>query len=238
MPPLDRLDDERRDVPLGAARASRRVEVAERDPRAAGQQRPEALLEELVADERQRPERDAVEARCRTRAAAAARSPRARTSSPSPPPRRRCSRRTPRRARRQPLGERLGEHPGQRRVVDLHAVDEVGGERRLQHLAHVGMVVAEAGEALAGVEVEVRAARRRRRGRSPARTRTRLSKPRIRSTSTSDGSRWRAASVERLVGARERVGDDAEGVGWRSVVVHGDRRATIRERVHPQAHPP
>lgn len=41
--------------------------------------------------------------------------------------------------------------------MDLHAVDEVLRERGLQYLAHFGMVVAEAREALAGVEVEVRA---------------------------------------------------------------------------------
>ena len=63
------------------------------------------------------------------------------------------------RPRRQPLGQRLGEHPGQHRVVDLDPVDQFGVERRLEHLADVGVVVAEAGEPLAGVEVEVRAPR-------------------------------------------------------------------------------
>jgi hypothetical protein len=43
--------------------------------------------------------------------------------------------------------------------VDLHPVDQIRGERRLQDRAYVGMVVAEAGEPLAGVEVEIRATR-------------------------------------------------------------------------------
>ncbi len=60
--PLDRLDDERGDV-AGAQLPLEALEVAERDARAAGQQRAEALLEEVVADERERAERDAVEAR-------------------------------------------------------------------------------------------------------------------------------------------------------------------------------
>ena len=41
--------------------------------------------------------------------------------------------------------------------MDLDAVEQIRRERRMQHVAHVGMVVAEAGEALAGVEVQVRA---------------------------------------------------------------------------------
>ena len=60
-PPLDRLDDERGDVPGAQFRLQAR-EIAERHPRAAGQQRTEALLEELVTDDRQWPERDAMEA--------------------------------------------------------------------------------------------------------------------------------------------------------------------------------
>ncbi|HEY7629334.1 MAG TPA: aminotransferase class III-fold pyridoxal phosphate-dependent enzyme, partial [Thermoleophilaceae bacterium] len=134
------------------------VEVAERDALAAGEQRSEALLEELVAHHRQWPERDAVEA------AVAGDEPR--------PARRRAGElhrgvhRLGPRAREedgvepvgQPRRERLREHPGQRREVDLHAVDEVGRERGLQHLAHVRVVVAETREALAGMEVEVRAA--------------------------------------------------------------------------------
>ena len=39
--------------------------------------------------------------------------------------------------------------------MDLDAVKEIAVERRLQHRPHVRMVVAEAGEALAGVHVEV-----------------------------------------------------------------------------------
>ncbi len=90
-------------------------------------------------------------------------------------------------------GERLGEHAGERRVVDLDAVDEVGGERRLQHVAHVGMVVAEAGEALAGVEVEVGAAVGVVEVGAPRRGVV-LVEAEDRSTSTSEGSRWREAS--------------------------------------------
>ncbi len=42
--------------------------------------------------------------------------------------------------------------------MDLHAVGEVAGERRLQHFAHVRVVVPQAREALARVEVQVGAA--------------------------------------------------------------------------------
>ena len=54
LPSLDRLDDERGDVPL-AQLGLEPLEVTERHALASGQQRPEALLEELVADERQGP---------------------------------------------------------------------------------------------------------------------------------------------------------------------------------------
>ena len=57
------------------------------------------------------------------------------------------------------LRQRFGQHPGQRRVVELHAIHEIRGERRPQNLAHVGMVVAQAGKALAGMEVEISATR-------------------------------------------------------------------------------
>ena len=163
------------------ARSSRlqALEVAERNALAAGQQRAEALLEELVADQRQRPERDAVEA------AVAGDQPR-----PAGRRARELHRRVDRlgagareehgvEPARQALRERLGEHAGQRRVVDLHAVDQVRGERRLQHLAHVGMVVAEAREALAGVEVEIRAPVGVVEVGALAPRRTRLSKPRM-----------------------------------------------------------
>ena len=53
--------------------------------------------------------------------------------------------------------KRLREHAGEHRVVQLHAVDQVRVERRVQHGADVGVAVAEAGEALAAVHVEVRA---------------------------------------------------------------------------------
>src|SRR2546421_23109 len=59
---------------------------------------------------------------------------------------------------RQACGQLLGEHPGQRRVVDLHARWEVCSQRRLEHVADVEVVVAEAREALARVEVEIGAA--------------------------------------------------------------------------------
>ena len=104
-------------------------------------------------------------------------------------------------AARQALRQLLGEHAGQHRIVDLDAVDEVRGERRLQHLADVGVVVAEAREPLAGVHVEVRATvgvvEVRALGRDVL-----SSNPRIPRTSTSDGSRCRAASV-RVSGARD-----------------------------------
>ena len=42
--------------------------------------------------------------------------------------------------------------------MDLHPVDQVSVERRLQHGAHLGMVVSEARKPLAGVKIEVGAA--------------------------------------------------------------------------------
>ena len=62
QPSLDRLDDERGDI----ARAQLGLEarqISEGNAGAAGQQRAEALLEELVADDRERTERHAVKAR-------------------------------------------------------------------------------------------------------------------------------------------------------------------------------
>jgi hypothetical protein len=55
-------------------------------------------------------------------------------------------------------GGKRREHAGQRRVVQLNAVDEIGRERGSQNILHVGVIVAQTGEALAGVEVEVLAA--------------------------------------------------------------------------------
>ncbi len=57
---LDRLDDERRDVPA-CELARERVQIAEADRIAARQQRPEALAELDAAVERQRAEREPVE---------------------------------------------------------------------------------------------------------------------------------------------------------------------------------
>src|ERR1700733_13185670 len=61
----------------------------------------------------------------------------------------------------QPLGQalrkRLREHARERRVMDLHAIDEVPGKRRLQDLANVRMVVAEARKALAAMQVQISA---------------------------------------------------------------------------------
>ncbi len=151
---LDRLDDEGGHV----ARAELRLEalqVAERDARAAWQQRAEALLEELVADQRERPERDPVEA-------VLARDQARPTRRGACELHRRVHRLGARageehrvQTAREALRERLREHACERRVVDLHAVDEVRVERGMQRLANVGVVVAEARKSLAGVEVEV-----------------------------------------------------------------------------------
>ena len=126
---------------------------------------------------------------------------------------------------RQALRERLGEHPGERRVVELHAVDEVRGERRLQHLAHVGVVVAEAREALAGVEVEVGAA-----GGvvevGALRGDVLLVEAEDPQHVDERGVEMARGELERLVGARERVGDDAEGVDGAERV--GGRRSSRR----------
>src|SRR5262249_58107887 len=59
---LDRLDEEGGDV-VGAELRLESIEIAERDPAAARHEGAEALLEELVTDQRERPERDAVGAR-------------------------------------------------------------------------------------------------------------------------------------------------------------------------------
>jgi hypothetical protein len=58
---LDRLDDERSDISCAQLRFQPR-QVAERNALAAGQQRAEPFFEELVTDQRERPERDPVEA--------------------------------------------------------------------------------------------------------------------------------------------------------------------------------
>ena len=121
--PLHRLDDERGDVLL-AQLALERVEVAERDARAAGQQRAEAFLEELIADDRQRSERHPVEARiAREQARPTGRGAREldrRVHSLRP-----CAGEEHGvEARRQALGELFREHAGQRRIVDLHAAWE------------------------------------------------------------------------------------------------------------------
>ena len=152
--PLDGLDDERRDV-AGAQLALERVEVAEGHARAARQHRSEAFLEELVADERKRPKGDPVEAALAGEEAGPA-GGRARELHGGVDRLRSRAREEDRvDAVREPLHQRLRQHPGERRVVDLHAVGEAGRERRLQHRPDVGVVVAEAREALAGVEVQV-----------------------------------------------------------------------------------
>ena len=192
--------------------ASRRCEVAERDPRAARQQRAEALLEEVVADQRQRPEGDAVKAAL---------------AGDQPRPARGGARELHRRVHRLGAGAREEDRlealpgrraqsasasmPGERRVVDLHAVEEVRRERRLQHLAHVGMVVAEAREALAGVEVQV--------GAPVGVVEVGALRRDVLLVEAEDpqhvderGSRWRAASSSVSPGARHGVRDDAERV--------------------------
>ena len=225
---LDRLDDEGGDVLRAQLRLQAR-EVAERNALAAGQQRAEALLEELVADQRQRPERDAV------KAAVAGDQPR-----PTGRRARELHRRVHRlgaRAReehgvepaRQALRQRLGEHAGQRRVVDLHAVDEVRGERRLQDVAHVGMVVTEAGEPLAGVEVEIRATR----GVvevGPLRRDVLLVEAEDPQHVDERRIEMARGQAQRLVGARDGVRDHAEGIdavdGLR-VGFHDDRSVAV-----------
>src|SRR5205823_1667144 len=59
----------------------------------------------------------------------------------------------------QALRQLLREHAGQRRVVDLHTVDEVRLERGPQDVAHVRVVVTQTCEALAGMEIEISATR-------------------------------------------------------------------------------
>ena len=193
--------------------ASRRVEVAERDALAAGQQRPEALLEELVADQRERPERDAVEAAVAGDQPRAGPWPRARTSSPSPRPRRRCSRRTPRRGpSRQTLRQRLGEHAGQRRVVDLHAVHEVGGERRPAGPRARRDGCGRGWRSPRRCGGPGRRGRRRRRGRTPAPSAYCLSKPRIAQHVDQRGVEVARGQLQRFAGARDGVLDHAKGI--------------------------
>ena len=151
---LDRLDHEGGHVAPAQLRLEL-LEVAERDQLAARQQRAEALLEELVADERQRPEGDSVKAALagdEPRRPVAARANFIAASTASAPV---LAKNSASRPLRQARRERLREHSGKHRVVDLDAVEEVLGERRLQHRAHVGVVVAQARESLPRVEVEV-----------------------------------------------------------------------------------
>ena len=101
--------------------------------------------------------------------------------------------------------------PASGRVVDLHAVGETRGERRLEHSADVGVVVAEAREALAGVEVEMGAAAgvvevgaaRRDVLAVEAEDREHVDQRRV---------QMARGELERLARARERVGDDIERV--------------------------
>ena len=220
-PALDRLDDEGRDV-LGAQLRLQGGEVAVGNELATGQQRAEALLEELVAHHRERPERDAVKAAL------------ARDQARSPG----------RRARelhggvhglgpgareedgieggRQAPAELLGEHARQRRVVQLDAVDEIGGQRGLQDLADSGMVVAQAREALAGVEVEV--------GAPGGVVEVGALSGDVLLVEAEDpqhvdqvGIHVARGERQRVARARPRVGDDAEAVrrvGWREFPFH------------------
>src|SRR5262249_45149955 len=133
------------------------IEVPERDESALGQKWAEALLEERIPDERQRTEGDAVKAAVACDQARAAGG---------------CARELHRRVdglragareerRIQPVGQtlrqRLGEHAGEGGVVDLNTIDEILGQRGLEHRTYVRMVVTQAREALARVEVQVRA---------------------------------------------------------------------------------
>ena len=147
-----------------------------------------------------------------------------------------CSRRTRRPGRRgRRWRQRLGEHAGQRRVVELHAVDEIGGERRLQHLAHIGMVVAEAGEALAGMEVEI--------GAPVGVVEVGAPRRRVRLVEAEDPQHVDERGVEvargqsqRVLRARGRIRDHAEGVersGGLRVGVHRGRRQSRYGRASP-----
>ena len=151
---LDRLDDEGGHV-LRPQLLLEPVEIAERNPRATRQQRTETLLEELVAHQGQRAERDPVKAAVAREQPGSARG-------------RACElhRRVHRlgaRAReehrvepiRQAFRQCLRQHAGQRRVMNLDAVHEVRGEGGRESVADIGMVVSKAREPLAGVEVEV-----------------------------------------------------------------------------------
>ena len=105
----------------------------------------------------------------------------------------------------------LGQDPGQHRIVDLHAIDQIRRERGLQCGAHVGMVMAEAREALAGVKIEIRAARPVVEVGPPRRA-VRLVE--AEDPQHVDERRIEVArgQVERLVGASSSVGDDAQRV--------------------------
>ncbi len=170
-------------------------EVAERNALAARQQRAEALLEELVADQRQRPERDAV------KAAVAGDQPR-----PAGGGARELHRRVDRlragareehrvEPRRQPPGELLREHA--RRAPSSGSARRPPGPPRASPAAPR----ARPDGCGRGSRSPRRCGspgtrdRRRRTGRSPSPTRSSLSKPRMLSTSTSDGSRCRVASA-------------------------------------------
>ena len=155
---LNRLDDESGDI-FRAQLGLQAREVAKRNQRAARQQRAEAFLEELVTDQRERPERDPVKA-------AVARD--------QPRPTRRRARELHRRVHglgtgageehgvepaRQTLRELFGQHAGQRRIVELHTIHEIRSKCGPQDVAHVGMVVTQTSEALTGMEVEISATR-------------------------------------------------------------------------------
>ena len=123
--------------------------------------------------------------------------------------------------------ELFGEHSGQRRIVKLHAVDEVRVERRAQDLAHVGMVMPEAREALARVEVEIRPPRGVVQIRPLGRD--------VLLVEAEDPEHVDERSIEvpggqfqRLVGAAPGVGDDTE---WVPGVDRLGRRDLIAGRV-------
>ena len=115
--------------------------------------------------------------------------------------------------------------------MNLDAIDEIVRQRRLQDAAHVGMVVPEAREALAGVEVQVRTPvsviEIRASGANELRVETddpqHVDKCRI------DVAR---RETERLVGAHGRVREHAERIGdeFSRFVLHDHRPRDLIEQ--------
>jgi hypothetical protein len=125
-------------------------------------------------------------------------------------------------------------------MVYLDTVEEVCGEDGVQDLAHIGMVVPEAGEPFAGVEVEIGATR----GVVEVGALRRL----VLLVEAEDPQHVDERSIEmaagqldRLLYAVSRFRDDAEGVdgGVRRTEDVRNDRGTLRERLlrPPRSHP-